>query len=49
MIRVQNSDTAEGKKKMLKMAKQMKEERNDVIGARYVKDEHGDIKVKRLT
>ncbi len=28
------------------MAKQMKEERKDVIGARYVKDEHGNIKVK---
>ncbi len=28
------------------MAKQMKEERKDVIGARYVKDEHGDMKVE---
>ncbi len=40
-----NIDTAEGKQKMFKMAKQMKEERKDVTGARYVKDEHGNIKV----
>ncbi len=31
---------------MFKMAKQMKEERKDVIGTRYVKHEHGDIKVE---
>ncbi len=31
---------------MFKMAKQMKEERKDVTGARYVKDEHGNIKVE---
>ncbi len=31
---------------MFKIAKQMKEERKDVIGARYVKDEHGNIKVE---
>ncbi len=31
---------------MLKMAKQMKDEKKDVIGARYVKDEHGNIKVE---
>ncbi len=35
-----------GNKKMFKMAKQMKEERKDVIGARYVKDEHDNIKVE---
>ncbi len=35
-------DTAEEKQKMFKMAKQMKKERKDVIGARYVKDEHGN-------
>ncbi len=40
----QNISTAEGKQKMFKMAKQMKEERKDVIGARYVEDEHGNIK-----
>ncbi len=28
------------------MAKQMKEERKDVFGARYVKGEHGNIKVE---
>ncbi len=42
----QNINTAEGKWKMFKMAKQMKEERKDVIGTRYVKDEHGEIKVE---
>ncbi len=42
----QNIDTAEGKQKMFKMAKQMKEERKDVSGVRYVKDEHGNIKVE---
>ncbi len=42
----QNIDTAEEKQKMFKMAKQMKEERKDVIGARCVKDEHGYIKVE---
>ncbi len=31
---------------MFKMAKQMRKERKDVIGARYVKDEHGNIKVE---
>ncbi len=31
---------------MFKMAKQMKEERKDVIGARYVKGEHGDIELE---
>ncbi len=41
----QNINTAEGKQKMFKMAKQMKEERKDVISARYVKDEHGNIKM----
>ncbi len=41
-----NIDTAEGKQKMFKMAKWSKEERKDVIGARYVKDEHGNIKVE---
>ncbi len=46
--RSHNIDTAEGKQKMLKMAKQMKEERKDVIGARYVKDEHGNIKVEEV-
>ncbi len=28
------------------LAKQMKEERKDVIGVRYVKNEHGNIKVE---
>ncbi len=42
----QNINIAEGKQKMFKIAKQMKEERKDVIGARYVKDEHGNIKVE---
>ncbi len=31
---------------MFKMAKQMKEERKNVIRARYVTDEHGNIKVE---
>ncbi len=31
---------------MFKMAKQTKKERKDVIGARYVKDKHGNIKVE---
>ncbi len=42
----QNINTAEGKQKMFKMTKQIKGERKDVIGARYVKDEHGNIKVE---
>ncbi len=42
----QNINTAEGKQKMFKMAKQMKEERKVVLGARYVKDEHDNIKVE---
>ncbi len=42
----QNTDTAEGKQKMFKMAKQTKEERKDVINAKYAKDEHGNIKVE---
>ncbi len=42
----QNIDTAEGKQKIFKMAKQMKEATNTVIGARYVKDQHGNIKVE---
>ncbi len=32
---------------MFKMTNQMKEEREDVTGARYVKDEHGNIKVEK--
>ncbi len=43
---VRTFDTAEGKHKTFKMAKQMKEERKDVIGARYIQDEHGNIKVE---
>jgi hypothetical protein len=31
---------------MFKIAKQMKKERKDVIGAKYVKDEQGVIKVQ---
>ncbi len=42
----QNTDTKERKQKMFKIAKQMKEERKDVIGTRYVRDEHGNIKVE---
>ena len=42
----QNIDTAEGKQKMFKIAKQVKKERKDVVGARYIKDEAGHIKVK---
>ncbi len=47
----QNIDTAEGKQKRFKMVKQMKEERKDVIGARYVKDVMNMVilKWKRLT
>ncbi len=44
----QNINTTEGKQKIFKMAKQMKEERRDVIGSRYVKDEHGNIKVEEV-
>ena len=31
---------------MLKIAKQMKEEKKDVTGAKYIKDERGVIKIK---
>ncbi len=35
-----------GNRKCFKIAKQMKKERKDVIGARYVNDEHGNIKME---
>ncbi len=38
-----------GNKKMFKMAEQMKEERKDVIGVRYVRMNMVILKWKRLT
>ena len=43
-----NIETAEGKQKMFKIAKQMREERKDVGSARYVKDENGNIVVEEV-
>jgi hypothetical protein len=36
----------EGKKKMFGIAKQMKKERKDVVGTKFIKNEAGDIKVE---
>ena len=36
----------EGKRKMFKIANQMKKERKDVTGAMYIKDETGNIIMK---
>ncbi len=41
----QNMDTAEGRQKMFRIAKQMRKERKDVVGAKYVKDDDGSILV----
>ena len=37
----------EGRKKMYKLAKQMKKESEDTAGAKYVKGENGDIKLEK--
>ena len=39
-------DSAEGKQKMFKIAKQMREERKDVAGGMYIKDENENILVE---
>ena len=36
----------EGRAKMFKIAKQMRKERKDIIGLKYVRDENGTLKVK---
>ena len=41
----QNINTAEGRKKMFRIAKQVKKYRKDVVGARYTKDEAGNLQV----
>ena len=35
-----------GRAKMFRIAKQVKKERKDIIGAKYIKDENGTLKVK---
>ena len=40
-----NINSAEGRQKMFRMAKQMRKEKKDVVGGIYVKDENGSIKV----
>ena len=35
-----------GKAKMFKMAKQMRNERKDIIEMKYVRDENGTVKMK---
>ena len=39
-------DSAEGKQKMFKIAKQMREERKDIVGGKYIKDEDENILVR---
>ncbi len=39
-------DSAEGRQKMFKIAKQMKEERKDIVGGIYIKDENGNILIE---
>ena len=36
----------EGRAKIFKIAKQMKKERKDVVGLKFVRDENGTLKVK---
>ncbi len=36
-------DSAEGRQKLFKIAKQMREERKDVVGGKYIKDENENI------
>ena len=36
----------EGRAKMFKIAKQMRKERKDIVGSKYVRDENGTLKVK---
>ena len=38
--------TNEGRAKMFKIAKQMRKERKDIVGSKYVRDENGTLKVK---
>ena len=42
----QNLNTTEGRNKMFKIAKSMRKDRKDVKGAKYIKDENGEIKIK---
>ena len=42
----QNLNTAEGKNRMFKIAQSMRKDRKDVKGAKYIKDENGEIKIK---
>ena len=35
-----------GRAKMFKIAKQMRKERKDIVGSKYVRDENGTLKVK---
>lgn len=44
----QNIDMTEGKQKMFKLAKQLKNERKDVIGGKYIKDEISNIEVNEV-
>ena len=39
-------DTEEGRQKMFKVAKQMRRDQKDVIGANYIRDSEGNIKVE---
>ena len=36
----------EGRAKMFKIAKQMRKEKKDIVGSKYVRDENGTLKVK---
>ena len=47
----QDIRTAEGRQKMFRLARQMKKDRQDVVGGRYVKDEAGRIQIedKKIT
>ena len=39
----------EGRAKMFKIAKQIRKERKDIVGSKYVRDENGTLKVKEET
>ena len=41
----QNINTSEGRQKMFRVAKQLKKEKKDVVGGKYIKDNTGNIKV----
>ena len=40
-------DTADGRQKMFRIAKQMRKDRKDVVGEKYVKEEGGNILVEQ--